>query len=477
MPREMSALLPDKISPQATTRLLEKLSIQFGELKGMDPEHMILDNPVWTRPLMAVGNGSYYLPIPAMIQSFAREILERLLRDWHPDLLENYVQKVRPAFLERRTYEAIKAAFPSGKIYRNLTWADSAKGIEGENDVLVLLDTYALVFECKSGKLRPSARRGGISALRDGTNNLIASASEQGKGFADFLMGNRHEIRLLDKDKKTHELSLRSLTDAVTVNVHLEYIGPLGTMHRVLKEAGILKADSNPTASMALHDLEIVLQLLDRPAAAFHYLRRRAELESSNRLSAWELDLLAAYMAGSFDFGDVEGDEKTRLCLHGMATSLDPYLMGREIGKEHPMPKLKLTKWWDDCLVAFENRAFPGWINASHAMLSVSLERQRSFEEASERLRRSLKGRRDANANDTCIMVAGPPDRKTAIAVLWMWDEPFEKIREMAMARMTTIPADQAVNRHLVLVRSAMNLDTPYIAAYYWHDGMAEIPE
>ncbi len=80
----------------------------------------------------------------------------------------------RAEFLEDKVATLVRQAIPSGTIYRNLIWCDPK---EGETDILVLVDLHALIIECKSGRIKPSAKRGGAS-LGEEIKDLIQDPTE-----------------------------------------------------------------------------------------------------------------------------------------------------------------------------------------------------------------------------------------------------------------------------------------------------------
>jgi hypothetical protein len=415
-----------------------------------------------------VGNNNYFMPIPSLVQSFGLEMIEGFLKDIHPELYCDYRRDARGEFLERRTEEAVRKAFPNAKVFRNLKFGSQSAGGEGENDVLALLDSQAFVFECKSGQARLPAKHGSLDELREAGEKLIGSPSSQGKKFADFLLSNRKVINLMDTDGKVWELDLRNLLEVTAVNVHLDYFGPLTTKHGLLKKVGLIKPDSVPAATMPLHDLETVLELLDRPALALHYLKRRAELESANDVIGTELDLLVTYLGTSFDFGEIEGDGKTKLCFPEMSSQLNAFFMGREIGTPTCKPRLRLTGWWQNCLDAFERRNFPGWLHASYALLCVRFEGQEEYEAMVKEFRAGMTRRFPPGENDTCVLITGPVGHRTAVATLCIWDETREEVCRKVSARIGEIAAEHGVERVLVLVLPAEDVPEPYFGAYFW---------
>lgn len=467
--QEIQALLPPGLPPEKAREIMGKLSISWGSLGVMDAEGMILENPVWTKPLIAVGNDNFFMPIPSLVQSFGLEMIEGFLKGIHPELYLDYKRDTRAEFLERRTEEAVRKAFPHAKVFRNLKFGTpSVAGNEGENDVLALLDSQAFVFECKSGQARLPAKHGSLDELREAGEKLIGSPSSQGKKFADFLLSNRKVINLKDTDGEVWELDLRNLLEVTAVNVHLDYFGPLTTKHSLLKKVGLIKPDSVPTATMPLHDLETVLELLDRPALALHYLKRRAELESANDVIGSELDLLATYLGTSFDFGEIEGDGKTKICFPEMSSQLNAFFMGREVGTPTCKPRLRLTDWWQNCLDAFERRNFHGWLQASYALLCVRFEGQENYETMVKDFRAGMSRRFVPGENDTCVLITGPVGSRTAVATLCFWDESREEVRLKVSARIGEIAEEHGVKRVLLLVLPAEDVTEPYFGAYFW---------
>ncbi|MDF3058497.1 MAG: hypothetical protein K0R17_2712, partial [Rariglobus sp.] len=283
---DLAGLFSTGVARETVRKILDQLSIKWGELAGTDSEKLILDNPVWTRPFFAVGGGRFYCPVIGLVQSFGLEIVEGLLRA-HQDLWDTYGHSIRGTYLEDRTEAAVRAAYPQSKVYRGLKWP-GADGKDYENDVLVLIDTHALIFECKSGRVRALAQRGHGEAMKTEIEKIVGDPSRQGRRFADYLLAQKGMVRLPDVTGKMQDLDLKQLLRATTVNVTLDYLGHLAVQQRLLHSASLVAADTVLTATLPLHELELVLELLDRPAFSTHYFRRRSEIASANDMLAEE---------------------------------------------------------------------------------------------------------------------------------------------------------------------------------------------
>lgn len=463
---EIRALFRSGFPDDKITGILDALSMAWGSLKDRNPEHFILDNPVWSKPIIAIGNGTYLFPIVGMIQSFGLQIVERFLK-LHPDLEKKYHDDVRADYLEDRTEAALRIAFPTAEVYRGLNWIDG-NGVKWENDLLVILDTHALVFECKSGQIRARAQRGDIPALKRELEKLVGDPTRQGKRFADLLLAARGELKLKDTTGKVCKLSLGRIIRATTVNVTMEYFGSLGAQHHLLRESGLLAADLAPAATIPLHDLECIFDILTEPAQVCHYLRRRAEIESANEMYSDELSLLATYVATSFDFGEVEGNKEHKFVLKAMGDALIPYFMGKDLHTPTPKPQPRLTAWWREMLTKFAQTQFPGWVEASYALLCVGFEQQKKFEKATRNIKKEVKHHWHTTHNDTVMMPIGTAVCRTVVLTISVKNKTREEARLVVQQRMSYAAEQYKATRVLAICVSAATKVHPYLGAYFW---------
>lgn len=470
-----SSLLPAGTPRSTAKNILDKLSIELGELAQDDPERLILGNPVWTRPIIHLGEGRYFFPFVGLVQSFGLEMMERFIdpkySPKHLGLWACYCDKVRGNYLEMRTLEILQKAFPNTRIYRGLKWQDFDAKISGENDVLVLLDTHALVFECKSGRLRASASRGEPGALSGDIGKLLNDPAVQAGRFSAYLRKQSGVVKLKDYEDIEHSIDLTHLKHVTAVGVILDYVGSIVTQQRLLRNAKLLKEDAVPSANLPLHDLECVLDLLERPAAIFHYLRRRVELEANTEIITDEMGLLALYLSTGFDLGELEGGYENRLALPRLGNEVEPYFMGQEKGESVPKPQMRMRPWLRDMLIRFEERKFPGWLDASAALLGVNPENQKTFEEACKKLRRSVRSNwHQAGHNDTCICVFGPKHNRKAFVCLAIKNKEREESRDTISQRIQQAVEQYGAKRVLGIIISAGEKMHPYVGVYFHED-------
>jgi len=158
-------ILPASIDESQLQAVLDQMSFEFGDLASENPEHLIMQSKIRTRPLVRIGETEYFLPIHGLFNSFFLEILETWLKP-HDELKRRY-HKRRAVFLEVTLERLLEKAFPGCLVRARTTWIDPHDSKEYENDCLVVCGPFALVFEAKSERVNDAARRGSVKTLTD----------------------------------------------------------------------------------------------------------------------------------------------------------------------------------------------------------------------------------------------------------------------------------------------------------------------
>ena len=172
------------IEPVALECALSKLSYQFGDLKNSNPEHFLLANPIWTKPLIKLPTGSYFCVIPQLFFSFIFQSLDSLLSD--EEIKDEVQDKCRPKFLEDEIKQLFTQAFPQAIFKQNFKWKDS--NVEYESDFIMQIDSHLIIVEAKSGAVSEYALRGAPGSAKDDIQELLISPAIQSKRFADKII-------------------------------------------------------------------------------------------------------------------------------------------------------------------------------------------------------------------------------------------------------------------------------------------------
>jgi hypothetical protein len=405
--------LPEGDYESGLATLLDRWSYNFGDLAEVEPESLFLNNPIWARPLIRLPTGAYFFPNPGMLYSFCLEIMEGLIGAEAG--IETTYRKRRAAYLEEEIASLVAKAFPGAKIQQGTRWTNE-KGETFENDLLVVIDEYALVIEAKSGRFTSPARRGAESRMERDIRRLVVEPALQAGRFIRFLRSSDHvqnpQLRHLGVD-------FTKLRHFVPLTVTLEHLGTLATHWPTLRSAGFVTDEASPAPVLSVGDLELVLEILPNISTRLHYLRRRLEFEQHMNYAGDEMDLLAFYLETGFNLGADEYSQEYSLHLTGMsARRIDPYYMDRE-DHNTSRPAPRTTKWWQELLWRIEARRPPGWTYIGTKLLNVAPADQVRFERSFNKVKSIVSTRwKQAKHRNYVGFVTGPPERRDAFVAI-----------------------------------------------------------
>jgi hypothetical protein len=461
---ELVSLMPSKVKAETVRAILNAWSLAPGYAGDVTPgQQLLLGNPVVGRPFVASGPDRWHLFCGWLLLHNPFELVERLL-DENAEIFEAYLRR-RSEFLEQRTAQLLAQALPGAQVETALLYTAPTDGREYEADILVLLDSYAIVAEAKSGRIGPEARRGKARQLRDRIANLLVGSSEQAQRLARLLTKDEGQRRLRRKaDGSSVIISGGSVRRVLTMGVTLEPLAWLLPRLRDVAEAGLSESTADALAySIGILDLEIVVRLLEHPCEVLHYLARRSEIERRAFLRGDEVDLLGLYLQTGFNLGEREFDDHHTLDVTGMSDPIDRWHYGEEAGLAAQRPRLQRTPWWEAVLSRVEARRFPRWAEVGVSMCNVAPTDQVKFEAAMERLRDDINaGRREAT--DIVVLQNGPPQRQdTFVGLIAASPDPEERAQQYHAAAGVAM-REQNQERVTVLAWTPVRTEAPYFA-------------
>ncbi len=367
-------------------KLLTAWSFQFGDLCERDPKHFLYSNPVLRQPFIRLGEDHFYWVLSCIYSHMLPGMLEVLIPKEHRD---RYMA-TRSTYLEDQTEKAFRKAFPDGKIYRGSKFRlDPSTLTVYENDVLVIIDSTAIVVECKSNMVDPPARRGAEYRLADTLEDLVVVAAQQAQRFAQFLKENPHGHAFETKSGNINRVNASHLLRFIPISITYENLGFVSSNLKELVAAGLIVSGQPLIPSICLTDLEVVLETLDSQAERIHYLARRAEIERAMDYFGDELDLFAFYTDTAFNIGEWEqGGRHINMAL--MSKELDPYFVAKADGVSVPKPSLRITLWWRAILTQIEEKRIDFWTEIAYVFLNISYQDQQKFEESFHKLRKQV---------------------------------------------------------------------------------------
>jgi hypothetical protein len=405
----------DKVDPRILEKVLDNWSIVYGGLQNYPTEHIFLANPIWNKLLIKVKDGIYCWPISNLFLHTSLELMESVFYS-NAELKERY-EKRRSKFLEEEIETLFKASLPEALIHKNLVWHDQDGNKDYENDLLIIVDSFAVVIEAKAGKISAPSKRGAPDRLKREIEKLLVEPSRQASRFAKFLAANLQMVEMLDVSGEKVIVDLSSVKQVLTWSITFDLFGSIGSRLPDFYYAGLIDSKEDLSPSMSLADLEIVLDLLETSSEKIHYLVRRYQFEKNAIYHADEMDLLVFYLQTGFNIGATEYGEYG-LMLYGESQKLDPYYMRkfRAGDKNISKPRPRRTKWWNDILLKLDNKKFPRWTEVGFILLNVSFEDQQKFENRVTALKKTVKRDwiRRSHIN-TVVLFNGPPQRRDII--------------------------------------------------------------
>ena len=428
------------VSQESLAAVLEKLSLSFGDLVDCKTEQFFLNNPVWIKPLIKRGNGSFFCAMPQMFFSFIFPILYELIAGIEP-LRESY-QTRRAEFLESEIKTLFGRAFPGCEIAPNYTWKDGTK--EYENDLLIKVDSHLILAEAKSGAVSWPALRGAPGWAKRHVEELLFAPSNQSLTLASRIQDAIKNPLASDMLLPNFPFELKTIKTVLRLSVTLEDFAVLQTNLHMMKPAGWIPHDHALAACMLLADLEIVFDVLEMTAQKIHYLKRRSELEANMKYIGDEMDLLGFYFQTGFNIGEAEFNGHM-FQLTGMSKWIDEYYTVSDHGTPGTRPRPKLTKWWKDICAKLEERNFYQWSDAANILLSFSFSEQQEAEKYFAKIKRNVL-KRWMEENHECSVIIIPHTHKSDALSLFAFRR---AAREDRHKRMENIAAQAFESSHV----------------------------
>jgi len=450
---------PGDVDEEVLKNILDSWSHKMGELKDFNTEYIFFGNPIWDKPLIKIDEKMYCWPIPITFQSFCIELLENIIK--RNSRLKRIYEKRRASFLEDHVENLFKNCFKNAEVYGNLIRVDEGR----ENDLLVVIDTHAIIIESKSGKISAPARRGATKTLEREIQKLLIDSSEQAKTFADYIESNVGIIEFTNKNDEQIFVDFSNVKHIHTFSITFDLFGPLASRTPLLFEASLVDDASDISPSMSLADLEIIFEMLETDSEKIHYFTRRTQLDKNTIYTADELDLLAFYIKTSFNIGETEFAEMP-LELYGESEEVfNAYYLNKnkKEGKTIPKPRPRRTKWWQDIINKVENTCNPYWSEITVSLLNVAYEDQLNFEEGLDKIKKIVDKEWKIPKHTNQVILTNETKEREHLIIGYCYKDMNVKERN-EMSKEVGIQAinETGINPALIICFNVGGLDYPY---------------
>ena len=373
---ESLALDEDRVSA-----ILDEYALVWGGLSEHPTEHLHLSNPVCRKPVIKFGDGKYFCALPACFFSFVIPCMEAVLSPFGTAVSDR-----RAEYLESKVAEIVERRFPNSNIKRNFKWIED--GTSYETDLIAFIDSFALIIECKSGRVSPPALRGAPDRLRKHIQELLIDPNLQSlrlKKRLEFLSSNPTTVDPV-RDEIGYDLS--KVRKIVRVSVCLEDFGRIQSTLKELEDTHWLPTDFAPCPTMNLADFEAVFDILEHPVQIIHYLMKREAIEGSLRLQGDEIDLLGLYLTTLLDLGRIKPD--VQFSLVDMSGPMDVYYNSLDAGVTLEKPRPEISPLFANVFSQLEQRGIERWTEIGVALNMFSPDDQRKFTKLLGKLKKQV---------------------------------------------------------------------------------------
>lgn len=442
---------------KAVKWVLEELSIPLGGLVGYQPDHIFLDNPIWTKPIVRLDRESYFCALPMLLFCFAFHIFNDI-SSVDPKLKESY-HDGKSKFLEHEIAQLFKNAFPGCEIESSYEWVDGNKAYE--NDLLIRIDSHLFIVEAKSHSVSWPALRGAPDRAKRQIRDAILDPSIQSWRLASQLKQVLESPELQEKLLPQFPIPLDGVHTVLRLSVTLEDFAVVQTNQHLLKGTGWIPENHRLAPCILLADMEIVFDMLDSMAQRIHYLRRRSELAENMDIVGDEIDFIGFYLTTGFNIGPAEFS-KDSLVITGMSKAVDEYCMARAEGIAGKKPELRIKSRWIGILEAIEKRQFKGWTDMVCILLNCSYEDQEKAEKMFTRVSRNIHKTYTGPKHLSSVVLI-PHERRADAIVFYCFKEAEKERRHDIMYDLASQTFEQKhIQKCLVIGINIDNSNQPY---------------
>ncbi len=457
---EISNHFSKRFQEEQIIQIMDGLSLTFQSLKNINKDHIFLGNPVHEKPFIKVDQKSYFSIIAHMFAHLGMDILETFISK-NEKLKEKYSLK-KGEFLEKKVESLFRKSFPNSQIFIGSMWQCQNEQKIFENDLLMIIEEFAIIVECKSATVTPPARRGAPKRLFRTIQDLIVEPSEQAIRFENFLKENEKVYEFKTKSGGKNFVDTTNVKYYVPLGITLSNLGSVGCNLKKLIKAQIIPHKLNQLApSISYTDLEIIFDILTLQSEKIHYLSRRREFEAHMNFHGDELDLFGFYLDNGFNIGETEYEGNIYFNLTLKSKVLDPYYIGKYRGVRVKKPTLEKSQYWSDLLNMIEKRA-KNWLLAGYILLNLPKEDQLKYEKNLQKLSKKIVEGRCTQKHNYMLMGIGPKRRQYVI-VGYPYIDTNKATRDAIVNDIVvSIQENKDIRGYLILGYDLHNYNYPY---------------
>lgn len=409
--------------------VMTSIAFSPGALVDAKVEFLFMENPVWDRPAILLGE-LYFCPIPQMAFSHIHRLMDRLSGE--AQLLHDLKER-RASFLEGEIEKIFRTALPGSDIRPSLKWKQGRQ--QFENDLVVIIDQVVLIVEAKSHRLTAQGLRGAPDRVKRHIREMVLEPSIQSSrleaNISAARAGNTEALKIL----ASIGIDPNKASKVIRLSVTLDDFSILTTAEQELKNVGWVPRDHALAPAIHLADLRCVADILDGPLLLLHYLSERSFLQQNFNLHGDELDLLGLYLTSGFNLDELRG-KFSQFSPTGMSEPIDRYYQGLEAGLRLKKPTVELRPLYRSIIDRISEVRPPTWtLIGLHLLSSADPAEQRAIEHNLIKLRAFVR-RNYRDPEHVSTLVIDPPDKRKATIMFHLFPEALRAEHKETMLKL-----------------------------------------
>lgn len=361
------------MSTDAVVAICRDFGYGLGDLTDRNSDYFLLENPVWQRPLVNLGD-SLFCALPQLFFGFAIPAIEDVIKQCN----ESRLSKQRSQYLESKIEGLVRHYFAKSEalIVPNFEWAAGDKIYE--TDLVLQLDSIVLIIEAKSQRISNPALRGAPDRMKRHVREIVVEPSKQSRRL-ELAMQEETGKATTEVQLDGRGLDLSVVREIIRISVTLEDFAVVHGCLYMLEDAGWVPSDYAPCPTMTLADFETVLDLLNNPLHILNYLGRRADLLTKIRLQGDELDFLGLYLRTLLNIESQIPRDHGFVALPEMSRQIDNFYESADHGIHINKPTPEMAPCYRRIISQVEERRRPGWMDLGTVLLRLAPEEQREL--------------------------------------------------------------------------------------------------
>jgi hypothetical protein len=375
-PEKVAAINSGLVSVNAMESFLMGISHGIQSLSFEQIEPMLADREVRKRPLIKSQEGFYLCSCVDSLQLDPKLVVTELA-NLHELMTDKTYAKIAKS-LENKIVNLMRKAFPSSRIFPNVKWRPEQKESIYEVDLVMILDSYLLVIEAKSGRVTAPSHHGKLLRLKKDVGKLVDYASEQTARFIDHL----DSLVLISGMTKKDMVPTQNKP-----GLHLIPI-PLVVTHEQL---GVMGANFTPDSNdnirpLSVDELQLIMEILQNEVERLFYLLWRTLYVG---FTDTDTRLLDHYLNEAFMGRDVHESCSNR-------DWLTQYHLYKK-GKVSQPPSRMFTQRWRAILSTLDKTSHDDGMTLTFYVLGIPYSKQLLFENMLEHMRSQIAHRAEYN--------------------------------------------------------------------------------